>query len=64
MLQWLQSLKALSLRGFPTSFLPTVILDLLWTVVYILLAPFSEQIRVRDYSLPASGVKAGIGGRS
>jgi hypothetical protein len=40
---------------FPTTFLPTAILDLAWTIIYIVLALISDQVRLRDLFLPYRG---------
>ena len=40
---------------FPTTFLPTAILDLVWTIIYIVLALISDQVRFRDLYLPYRG---------
>jgi hypothetical protein len=37
---------------FPTTFLPTAILDLAWTMIYIVLTLISDQVRFRDLFLP------------
>ena len=40
---------------FPTTFLPTAILDLAWTTIYIVLTFMSDQVRFRDLFLPYLG---------
>jgi hypothetical protein len=40
---------------FPTTFLPTAILDLAWTIIYIVLTLISDQVRFRDVFLPYRG---------
>ncbi len=40
---------------FPTTFLPTAILDLAWTISYIVLTLISDQVRFRDVFLPYRG---------
>ena len=40
---------------FPTTFLPTAILDLAWTTIYIVLTLMSDQVRFRDLFLPYLG---------
>ena len=40
---------------FPTTFLPTAILDLAWIIIYIVLTLISDQVRFRDVFLPHRG---------
>ena len=40
---------------FPTTFLPTAIFDLAWTIIYIVLTLISDQVRFRDLFLPYRG---------
>ena len=40
---------------FPTTFLPTAILDLAWTIIYIVLTLINDQVRFRDLFLPYRG---------
>ena len=40
---------------FPTTFLPTGIIDLAWTTLYIVLTLISDQVRFRDLFLPYRG---------
>jgi hypothetical protein len=40
---------------FPTTFLPTAMLDLAWTIIYIVLTLISDQVRFRDVFLPYRG---------
>ncbi len=42
----------LSVKDFPTTFLPTAIVDLLWTILYIVLTLSSNEVRFRDVFLP------------
>ena len=44
-----------SVPDFPTTFLPTAILDLAWTMIYIVLTLISDQVRFRDLFLPYRG---------
>ncbi|MGD2166392.1 MAG: hypothetical protein PVH50_12785 [Anaerolineae bacterium] len=37
---------------FPTTFLPTGIIDLAWTALYIALTLVSDEVRLRDLFLP------------
>ena len=37
---------------FPTTFLPTAVLDLAWTMIYIVISVISDQVRFRDVFLP------------
>ena len=45
----------LSVKDFPTTFLPTAIVDLLWTILYIVLTLSSDEVRFRDVFLPKRG---------
>jgi hypothetical protein len=45
----------LSVKDFPTTFLPTAIVDLLWTILYIVLTLSSDEVRFRDLFLPKRG---------
>jgi hypothetical protein len=40
---------------FPKTFLPTAIVDSLWTILYIVLALLSDDIRFKDLFLPDRG---------
>jgi hypothetical protein len=40
---------------FPTTFLPTGIMDLAWTTLYIVLTLRSDQVRIKDLFLPYRG---------
>jgi hypothetical protein len=40
---------------FPTTFLPTAMFDLAWTIIYIVLSLKSDQVRFRDVFLPKRG---------
>ncbi len=42
----------LSVKDFPTTFLPTCIADLIWTVLIIFLIGVSNEFRVKDLFLP------------
>lgn len=42
----------LFVEDFPTTFLPTGIVDSLWTILYIVLALLSEDVRFKDLFLP------------
>ena len=42
----------LLVNDFPTTFLPTVIADLIWASLYIILAALSDEVRFRDLFLP------------
>ena len=42
----------LFVKGFPADFWWTGVIDLLWSVLYIVLAARSSEIRVRDLFLP------------
>ncbi len=44
-----------SVTDFPTTFLPTAILDLVWIIIYIVLTLISDQVRFRDLFLPYRG---------
>jgi hypothetical protein len=41
-----------SVPDFPTTFLPTGIIDFMWSVIYIVVALLSEGVRFRDLFLP------------
>ncbi|HDP25719.1 MAG TPA: hypothetical protein ENN34_09780 [Deltaproteobacteria bacterium] len=41
--------------GFPKTFLPTAIVDSVWTILYIVLVLFSDEVRFRDLFLPKRG---------
>ncbi len=41
-----------SVVDFPTTFLPTAIIDLVWITIYIVLCLMSDQIRLRDLFVP------------
>lgn len=41
--------------NFPKTFLPTTIIDSLWTVLYIILTLLSNEVRFRDLFLPKRG---------
>ncbi|MDT8309571.1 MAG: hypothetical protein RQ866_08555 [Bacteroidales bacterium] len=41
--------------GFPKTFLPTAIVDSVWTILYIVLVLFSDEVRFRDLFLPKKG---------
>jgi hypothetical protein len=43
------------LGGFPATFLPTGIMDLVWSTLYIVLALISDEVRVKDLFLPHRG---------
>jgi len=45
----------LTVNGFPATFLPTAVMDSLWTVLYIVLAAASDEVRLRDLFVPARG---------
>jgi hypothetical protein len=40
---------------FPTTFLPTAILDLTWAMIYIVLSVISDEIRFKDLFIPKWG---------
>jgi len=42
----------LVVNDFPTTFLPTAIADLIWTILYIVLTVSCDEIRFRDLFLP------------
>jgi hypothetical protein len=45
----------LRVEGFPRTFLPTAILDSLWTMLYIVLILLSDDVRFKDLFLPKRG---------
>jgi hypothetical protein len=44
-----------SAEGFPKTFLPTGIIDLVWSALYIVLALSSDEIRLRELFIPKRG---------
>jgi len=44
-----------SVPDFPTTFLPTAVLDLAWTATYIVLVLMIDQLRLRDLFVPHKG---------
>jgi len=42
-------------EDFPTTFLPTGIVDSLWTILYLVLALLREDVRFKDLFLPRRG---------
>jgi len=42
-----------TVSGFPATFLPTAIIDSLWSVLYLVLAALSDDIRLRELFVPA-----------
>jgi len=42
----------LFVADFPTTFLPTGIVDSLWTILYIVLALLSDEVRIKDLFIP------------
>lgn len=42
----------LSVDNFPKTFLPTAIFDSLWTILYIVFALLSEDVRFKDLFIP------------
>ncbi len=42
----------LVINDFPTTFLPTVIADLIWVTIYIILVSLSDEVRFKDLFLP------------
>jgi hypothetical protein len=44
-----------SAAGFPTTLLPTGILDLAWTALFIVLTLISDELRIKDLFLPHLG---------
>lgn len=50
----------LSVKDFPASFLPTAIADVVWTVLYIVFAVSSDEIRFRDLFLPEGTFEEGL----
>ena len=45
----------LFVADFPTTFLPTGIVDSLWTILYIVLALLSDEVRLKDLFIPYRG---------
>lgn len=45
----------LSVPDFPKTFLPTGIIDLAWSILYIVLTLISDEIRLKDLFLPKRG---------
>jgi hypothetical protein len=43
------------LADFPATFLPTGIMDLVWSTLYLVLAWISDEVRVKDLFLPHRG---------
>jgi hypothetical protein len=41
-----------SVEGFPRDFLPTAVIDLIWSALYIVLALSSAEIRLRELFIP------------
>jgi hypothetical protein len=39
-------------EGFPRTFLPTAVVDSLWTLSYILITLLSDEVRLKDLFLP------------
>jgi len=44
-----------SAEGFPRTFLPTGIIDLAWSLLYIVLALASPEVRLRELFIPKRG---------
>ncbi len=44
--------------GFPRTFLPTGIIDLCWSILYIVLALMSREVRVKDLFVSTRGDSA------
>jgi len=42
-------------KNFPTTFLPTAIMDLVWTALYIVIVLSIDEIRFRDLFIPKMG---------
>ena len=45
----------LFVADFPTTFLPTGIVDSLWTILYIILTLLSDEVRLKDLFIPYRG---------
>ena len=45
----------LFVADFPTTFLPTGIVDSLWTILYIILALLSDEVRLKGLFIPHRG---------
>jgi len=45
----------LFVADFPTTFLPTGIVDSLWTILYIVLTLLSDEVRLKDLFIPYRG---------
>jgi hypothetical protein len=45
----------LFVADFPTTFLPTAVVDSIWTVLYIILTLLSDEVRFRDLFLTKRG---------
>ncbi len=46
---------------FPTTFLPTAFIDMAWSVLYVVLAAISDEVRLRDLFIPCRTAVAHTG---